>query len=148
MGKARTATAIRPSLTGILMASGLVIGALATAIAAHAQDNIIESHGISAFGDLKYPADFTHFDYVNPDAPKGGEMIFRGTAASQTFDSLNPFILKGEPAQGLGLLYDSLLAGSGDEADSADVMPLEGREQTPRDRAALVGVAVGPPGDR
>ena len=44
-------------------------------------------------------------------------MSFRGTGASQTFDSLNAFILKGEPAQGLGLLYDSLLAGSADEPD-------------------------------
>lgn len=79
----------------------------------------IVSHGISAFGDLKYPADFAHFDYVNPDAPVGGEWTGRGTSASNTFDSLNPFILKGEAAQGLGLLFDSLLTGSGDEADSA-----------------------------
>ena len=78
----------------------------------------IVSHGISAFGDLKYPKDFAHFDYVNPDAPQGGTMSFRGTGGSQTFDSLNAFILKGEPAQGLGLLYDSLLAGSADEPDS------------------------------
>ena len=65
------------------------------------------------------PTDFAHFDYVNPDAPQGGTMSFRGTGASQTFDSLNAFILKGEPAQGLGLLYDSLLAGSADEPDAA-----------------------------
>ena len=67
-----------------------------------AGETVIVSHGISTFGDLKYPADFKHFDYVNPDAPKGGTMSFRGTGASQTFDSLNPFILKGEPAQGPG----------------------------------------------
>ena len=77
------------------------------------------SHGISTFGDLKYPAGFPHFDYVNPDAPKGDTMSFRGTGASLTFDSLNPWILKGEPAQGLALMYDSLLAGSADEPDSA-----------------------------
>lgn len=82
-------------------------------------EDVTISHGISTFGDLKYPADFAHFDYVNPDAPQGGTMSFRGTGASQTFDSLNAFILRGEPAQGLGLLYDSLLAGSADEPDAA-----------------------------
>ena len=61
---------------------------------------VIVSHGISTFGDLKYPADFEHFDYVNPDAPKGGTMSFRGTGGSQTFDSLNPFILEGRAGPG------------------------------------------------
>ena len=91
----------------------------------------ITSHGISAFGDLKYPAGFAHFDYVNPDAPQGGTMSFRGTGASQTFDSLNPFIFKGEPAQGLALLYDSLLAGSADEPDSAYGLIAESLEVPP-----------------
>ena len=91
----------------------------------------IVSHGISAFGDLKYPAGFAHFDYVNPDAPQGGTMSFRGTGASQTFDSLNPFIFKGEPAQGLALLYDSLLAGSADEPDSAYGLIAESLEVPP-----------------
>ncbi|MEM1314713.1 MAG: extracellular solute-binding protein, partial [Pseudomonadota bacterium] len=76
------------------------------------------SHGISSFGDLKYPEGFPHFDYVNPDAPKGGVWSGRGTAASNTFDSLHPFILKGEPAQGLGATFDTLLTGSADEADA------------------------------
>lgn len=82
-------------------------------------DTVTKSHGISTFGELKYPADFKHWDYVNPDAPKGGTISLRGTGASGTFDSLNPFILKGEPAQGLGMMYDSLLVGSSDEPDSA-----------------------------
>ena len=102
---------------------GLAPGARAddpvAAPVAASEGAIIGSHGISAFGELKYPADFKHFDYVNPDAPKGGTMSFRGTGASQTFDSLNNFILKGEPAQGLGLIYDTLLAGSDDEPDSS-----------------------------
>jgi len=100
-------------------AAGALAGAAPDLGAAPAEQEIIFSHGISTFGDLKYPADFAHFDYVNPDAPKGGTMSFRGTGASQTFDSLNAFILKGEPAQGLGLLYDSLLVGSPDEIDAA-----------------------------
>jgi microcin C transport system substrate-binding protein len=97
----------------------------------------ITAHGISAFGDLKYPPDFAHFDYVNPDAPKGGEMVFRGTGASQTFDSLNAFILKGEPAQGLGLLYDSLLTGSADEPDSEYGLVAESLEYPP-DRSWVI----------
>lgn len=78
----------------------------------------ITSHGISAFGELKYPADFAHFDYVAPDAPKGGTMSFRGTGASRTFDSLNPFILAGEPAQGLDHIYDALMVRAHDEPDA------------------------------
>ena len=64
-------------------------------------------------------------------------MSFRGTGASQTFDSLNPFILKGEPAQGLGLLYDSLLAGSADEPDAAYGLVAESLEYPP-DRSWVI----------
>ncbi|WP_299134851.1 extracellular solute-binding protein [uncultured Amaricoccus sp.] len=125
----------------IRMASGFLFGA-ALAITAHARaeetaPKIITSHGISTFGDLKYPADFEHFDYVNPDAPQGGTMSFRGVGASQTFDSLNPYILKGEPAQGLGLLTDSLLAGSADEPDSAYGLIAESVEY-PEDKSWVI----------
>jgi len=75
-------------------------------------------HGISAFGDLKYPPDFTHFDYVNPDAPKGGKIATIGVVARDTFNSFNDFILKGDPAQGLGLLFDSLMTRASDEPDA------------------------------
>ncbi|MDG4721472.1 extracellular solute-binding protein [Thalassospira aquimaris] len=70
------------------------------------------SHGISLYGDLKYGPDFAHFDYVNPDAPKGGTLIQSSIVA---FDTLNPFTLKGTSAAGLGLIYDSLMASSADE---------------------------------
>ncbi|OWJ80668.1 extracellular solute-binding protein [Haematobacter genomosp. 1] len=93
--------------------------ALGSSMAAAQEQKVITSYGISTFGDLKYPADFKHFDFVNPEAPKGGTMTFRGTGASQTFDSLNAFVLKGNPAQGLGLLYDSLLSGAPDDPDAA-----------------------------
>lgn len=82
-----------------------------------------ESHGMSAFGDLKYPADFHHFDYVNPDAPKGG--LFSTIPSSrafnqsfQTFNSLNAFIMKGDGAQGMGMTFASLMARAGDEPDA------------------------------
>lgn len=95
------------------------IGALATfalllASAAAAEPR----HGLSAFGDLKYPADFEHFEYVNPDAPKGGRLAMIGTAGRITFDSFNNFILKGDSAQGLEYLYDSLMARAMDEPDA------------------------------
>jgi len=70
------------------------------------------THGLSLFGTVKYPADFTQFDYVNPDAPKGGVMR---RADIGSFDSLNPFIVKGEPAGGLALIYDALMVQSDDE---------------------------------
>jgi microcin C transport system substrate-binding protein len=82
-----------------------------------------ERHGMSAFGDLDYPADFTHFKYVNPDAPKGGRFsqIGPGTQYNQnqlTFNSLNSYILKGDAAQGLELTFATLMARSGDEPDA------------------------------
>ncbi|MBX2832088.1 MAG: extracellular solute-binding protein [Rhodospirillales bacterium] len=70
------------------------------------------SHGISLYGDLKYGPNFHHFDYVNPDAPKGGTLIQSTIVA---FDTLNPFTLKGTSAAGLGLIYDSLMVASSDE---------------------------------
>jgi microcin C transport system substrate-binding protein len=90
-----------------------VAGAAATAAAA---DTAV-SHGISAFGDLKYGPDFQHFDYVNPDAPKGG--VWSTGYGNVTFDSFNPFILKGNPAIGVSaFLYDSLMVSAADEPDA------------------------------
>ncbi|MBO0734005.1 MAG: ABC transporter substrate-binding protein, partial [Methylocapsa sp.] len=82
-----------------------------------------ETHGLSIFGDLALPADFPHFPYVNPDAPKGGEISLQtsSTAGNQnftTFNTLNIYILKGDGAAGMSLIFDSLMAGNGDEPDS------------------------------
>lgn len=76
------------------------------------------SHGLSVFGELKYPASFSHFDYVNPDAPKGGRMALIGIVANDTFDSFNGYILKGDVAQGLALMFDTLMARAMDEPDA------------------------------
>jgi microcin C transport system substrate-binding protein len=73
-------------------------------------------HGLAMHGAPKYPADFKHLDYMNPDAPKGGDVRF---AAIGTFDSLNPFILRGVPAVALNGLFDTLLKSSDDEAFTA-----------------------------
>ncbi len=69
-------------------------------------------HGIALYGEPKYKPGFTHFDYVNPNAPKGGEVR---QAVLGGFDSLNPFILKGTVAAGAGLLFDTLTIASDDE---------------------------------
>ncbi len=96
-----------------------VMMALAMAIslvtAARAEQTIIKSHGISTFGELKYPADFPYFDYVNPTAPKGGEFTTWGFG---TFDSLTPYILKGNAASLSSIFYDSLMTGNLDEPDA------------------------------
>ena len=82
-----------------------------------------ERHGVSAFGDLKYPPDFKHFDYVNPNAPKGG--VFSHVGATRafnqnflTFNSLNSFILRGDGAQGMEFTFASLMARATDEPDA------------------------------
>ena len=86
-----------------------------TAFSAKADEHIIKSHGISTFGELKYPADFPYFEYVNPDAPKGGEF---STWASGNFDSLTPFILKGNAARLSTVFFDTLMTGNLDEPDA------------------------------
>ena len=80
-----------------------------------AQSDII-SHGISTFGDLKYEKDFKHLSYVNPDAPKGGEISFW---AFGSFDSMHPYTRKGRAGAYSSIFFESLLKGTSDEIDSA-----------------------------
>jgi microcin C transport system substrate-binding protein len=104
---------------------GLSLGAasvpwLRTAKAADAGEGL---HGLSVFGDLKYPVDFQRFDYVNPAAPKGGlfSLIPPTRAYNQsffTFNSLNAYVLKGEGAQGMDMTFASLMARAADEPDA------------------------------
>jgi len=115
-----------PSRRHVLrLGAGLGIGALAMPLVrlARASEGGNEVHGMSAFGDLKYPADFQHFDYVNPDAPKGGvfSLIPSTRAYNQsffTFNSLNAYVLKGEGAQGMDTTFASLMVRAGDEPDA------------------------------
>src|ERR1700732_1807115 len=104
---------------------GLGAGALGAAWfdAGIAAEGTTESHGMSAFGDLKYPADFHHFDYVNVNAPKGGLVSTIPSSRAynqpfQTFNSLNAYILKGDGAQGMGMTFATLMARAGDEPDA------------------------------
>ncbi|MBR0708146.1 extracellular solute-binding protein [Bradyrhizobium liaoningense] len=100
-------------------------GAFAAALSrgAVASEGPAEAHGISAFGDLKYPADFHHFDYVNLDAPKGGTFSLIPSVRAynqsyQTFNSLNAFILKGDGAQGMDMTFVPLMVRANDEPDA------------------------------
>ncbi|WP_282021944.1 extracellular solute-binding protein [Ruegeria faecimaris] len=77
-----------------------------------AEETIIKSHGFSEFGDLKYPEGFAHFDYVNPDAPRGGELSY---AAQGTFDSFNPYTRQGRAGARSADQYESLMVASYDE---------------------------------
>ena len=91
------------------------------------------SHGIAMHGDLKYASDFRHVDYVNPDAPKGGELR---RAVRGTFDNLNPFLIKGVPAHGRHLVFESLLKRTWDEPFSLYGLIAETVE-VPDDRSSV-----------
>jgi microcin C transport system substrate-binding protein len=108
---------------------------LAAAFVASAETGASERrHGLSAFGDLKYPADFHHFDYVNPDAPKGGRLATMPVTSVNTFNHFNGFILRGDPAYGVlllngeSLIFDSLMARAQDEPDAVYGLVAESAE--------------------
>ena len=102
----------------------LGVGGVIAALSGKAKsDEGTEHHGMSAFGELKYPADFQHFDYVDPNAPKGGVFSHVGSTRAfnqnfLTFNSLNSFILKGDGAQGTELTFASLMSRAQDEPDA------------------------------
>ncbi len=93
--------------------TGLCWGLLAVTLPAYA------AHAIAQYGEPKYPADFTHFDYVNPHALKGGTLVLANPNRLTSFDKFNPFTLRGNAAPGLDMLFESLLMNSADEPASA-----------------------------
>lgn len=95
---------------------GALTFGLGLAAALPLQAEVLVSHGISTFGDLKYPADFKHLDYVNPEAPKGGEISVWTAGA---FDSMNPYSIKGRAAALSTIFYEPLLTGVADELGAA-----------------------------
>ncbi len=91
-------------LGAVLLAAGIGVAAEAP-----------PGYGLAVLGELKYKPDFTHFDYADPNAPKGGTMRL---SAIGTYDTLNPFIVKGVPAAGISQIWDTLMAQSEDEAEA------------------------------
>ncbi len=116
------------NISKILLSTLLLIPSFA-----HAQD-AVPSHALVMHGEAKYARDYTHFDYVNPNAPKGGTLRQHSIGS---FDSLNPFIVKGSPAAGLSFLgqtflYDSLMEQSNDEPFSMYCLLCESVEHDPK----------------
>ena len=115
MPKAQSVAAPNPATR--LLPQWLIAGAAALALGLAAQsawsedETVIKSHGYSYFGNLDYPADFSHFNYVNPEAPKGGELSL---SASGTFDSLNPYTVKGRAGALTTIQYDRLIESASD----------------------------------
>lgn len=106
---ARAAARSHPVKDWISWTAMAVLGAgMVLAGTARADDTIV-THGYNFYGELSYPADFTHFSYVNPEAPKGGEIAI---AAVGTFDSMNPFSRKGNSGALASIYYESLLGES------------------------------------
>ena len=118
---------IRAGLAGLAM----MAAATGTGTLAQTPDQASPSHGIAMHGELKFGPGFTHFGHVNATAPKGGKVKL---ASIGTFDSLNPFIIKGVAAGRIGLIYDTLMAGSDDEAFSM-YGRLAKTIETPKDRS-------------
>lgn len=103
--------------TGALGAAALFAPrARANPAAPPLQSGDVESYGLSTFGDLAEKEDFKHFGYVNPTAPKGGALAL--SPASTTFDTFNAYVLRGNPATGMSLVFDSLMNQSLDERDA------------------------------
>ncbi len=101
------------------MISRLLKPAAALLVACFAVAPAWAAYGYALWGDLKYPPGFSHFDYVNPDAPKGGELRLVSNLRVSTFDKYNPFTIKGNaPAFLSDVMFESLLIGSYDETAS------------------------------
>ena len=99
---------------GLLFGSLLIgFGGLAVPKAA------LAVYAIAQYGEPKYPADFKHFDYVNPDASRGGTLVLANPNRLTSFDKFNPFTQRGNPAPGLGFMFESLTTGSLDEVSTA-----------------------------
>ena len=112
-----------PSRRDVLIIGAGAVASGAATLVTPVQSADVERHGISSFGDLKYPADFTRFDYADPKAPKGG--LFSQIGPSRmfnqsflTFNSLNSYILRGDAAQGMELTFASLMVRANDEPDA------------------------------
>lgn len=115
--------------TTLVVAIAIIIAGFAMGSAS--AEEIKPTHAIAMHGEAKYKAGFKHFDYVNPNAPKGGTFRY---GAFGSYDNLNSFTIKGEVADGLGILYDSLMRASFDEAFSRYGL-LAGSIEMPMDRS-------------
>ncbi len=117
-----------------------MLALMATSLVTHADSQAVETlkpmHGIAMHGDVKYPPNFSHFDYVNPEAPKGGHLKL--SVVANGFDSFNPFAVRGVAAAGISTyVYDTLLVSSDDEPFSEYGLIAESIE-VPEDRSYVI----------
>src|SRR5216684_7361602 len=113
---------------GVMRRPFCVVFSLVLSLAAVAAMAAAGSHGLSLFGELKYPPGFKNFEYVDPQAPKGGTMKF---SAIGTYDTLNPFVVKGVAAAGIGQIFDTLAVASQDEPGSEYALIAESIDLAP-----------------
>lgn len=125
--------AARPVWGPIVTTGSLILALAASAVPARAE-TVIKSHGISTFGDLALPADFTHLPYANPDAPKGGEI---SQWSPGSFDSFNPYTIAGNSAALSSIFYESILSGTLDDVSAAYCLLCETMEY-PEDRSWVI----------
>ncbi len=117
-------TGRRISRRHVLIGAGaMAASGAAPSLGPHAGAAEVETHGLSIFGDLKYPADFRHVDYADPNAPKGGTFSYIAPTRAYnqsflTFNSLNSYILKGDGAQGMEWTFATMMASAQDEPDA------------------------------
>lgn len=129
----RTRQATRPAVSWWMALPLLAASVLATPGFSQGGDLIV-THGVSTFGDLRYGPDFEHLDYVNPDAPQGGEFSF---AWSGSFDSLHPYTRQGRPALLASIFFESMLEGTSDEIGSSYCLLCESIAY-PEDRSYVI----------
>lgn len=103
-------------LLNFVVGSAIGLAVIFGAMSLRADEAITKTHGFNFFGELKYPADYKHLDYVNPDAPKGGEISIWTMG---TFDSFNPYTRKGRAGALASAPFESLLEGTSDEVGTS-----------------------------
>ena len=116
------------------LGAGFLVLLLAGFTVAARAETVITAHGISTFGDLQLAADFAHLPYVNPDAPKGGEL---SQWAQGTFDTMNPYSAKGLAASGSSVMLESILTGTADEIGASYCLLCSTMEY-PEDRSWVI----------
>ncbi|GAA5077816.1 extracellular solute-binding protein [Roseibacterium beibuensis] len=117
------------------LAGAALIWALAAWPGIAQDDGVTETYGVSTFGELRYGPDAAHLDYVNPDAPQGGEMSFAWSSGS--FDSLHPYTRIGRPAVLSSVFFESMLEGTADEIGSSYCLLCESMA-FPEDRSYVI----------
>ncbi len=132
--RARALAAATAPVRAVMLLGSLLLALALAATAVRAQEQVVVSHGIKTFGELQYPADFPHLTYVNPEAPKGGEMSIWAFGA---FDSMHPYTVKGRAGGASSIFFESLMSATFDEIGASYCLICETIEY-PEDRSWVI----------